>query len=43
MVNVIGAEIITGHNAIGQIPKGDLGAAFGFTQILGGYDGGQAE
>jgi S-(hydroxymethyl)glutathione dehydrogenase / alcohol dehydrogenase len=24
-------------------PKGDLGAAFGFTQLLGGYDGGQAE
>jgi S-(hydroxymethyl)glutathione dehydrogenase/alcohol dehydrogenase len=24
-------------------PKGDIGAAFGFTQLLGGYDGGQAE
>ncbi len=24
-------------------PKGDLGAVFGFTQLLGGYDGGQAE
>jgi S-(hydroxymethyl)glutathione dehydrogenase / alcohol dehydrogenase len=24
-------------------PKGELGAAFGYTQTLGGYDGGQAE
>jgi len=24
-------------------PKGDIGAAFGFTQLLGGYEGGQAE
>jgi S-(hydroxymethyl)glutathione dehydrogenase / alcohol dehydrogenase len=24
-------------------PKGELGASFGYTQILGGYDGGQAE
>jgi S-(hydroxymethyl)glutathione dehydrogenase / alcohol dehydrogenase len=24
-------------------PKGDLGAAYGYTQLLGGYDGGQAE
>jgi S-(hydroxymethyl)glutathione dehydrogenase / alcohol dehydrogenase len=24
-------------------PKGKLGAAFGYTQTLGGYDGGQAE
>jgi S-(hydroxymethyl)glutathione dehydrogenase / alcohol dehydrogenase len=24
-------------------PKGELGASFGYTQVLGGYDGGQAE
>ena len=24
-------------------PKGEVGAAFGYTQIMGGYDGGQAE
>jgi S-(hydroxymethyl)glutathione dehydrogenase/alcohol dehydrogenase len=24
-------------------PKGEVGAAFGYTQLLGGYDGGQAE
>jgi S-(hydroxymethyl)glutathione dehydrogenase / alcohol dehydrogenase len=24
-------------------PKGELGGAFGYTQLLGGYDGGQAE
>ena len=24
-------------------PKSDIGAAFGYTQLLGGYDGGQAE
>jgi S-(hydroxymethyl)glutathione dehydrogenase / alcohol dehydrogenase len=24
-------------------PKGEIGAAFGYTQLLGGYDGGQAE
>jgi hypothetical protein len=24
-------------------PKGDIGAAFSFTQLLGGYDGGQAD
>ena len=24
-------------------PKGELGASFGYTQTLGGYDGGQAE
>jgi S-(hydroxymethyl)glutathione dehydrogenase/alcohol dehydrogenase len=24
-------------------PKGELGGAFGYTQVLGGYDGGQAE
>lgn len=24
-------------------PKADIGAAFGYTQLLGGYDGGQAE
>src|SRR5215216_915064 len=24
-------------------PKGELGAPFGYTQLLGGYDGGQAE
>jgi S-(hydroxymethyl)glutathione dehydrogenase/alcohol dehydrogenase len=24
-------------------PKGELGGSFGYTQILGGYDGGQAE
>jgi S-(hydroxymethyl)glutathione dehydrogenase / alcohol dehydrogenase len=24
-------------------PKGELGASFGYTQLLGGYDGGQAE
>jgi len=27
----------------GNPKAGDLGAAFGFTQLLGGYDGGQAE
>jgi S-(hydroxymethyl)glutathione dehydrogenase/alcohol dehydrogenase len=24
-------------------PKGELGGSFGYTQVLGGYDGGQAE
>jgi S-(hydroxymethyl)glutathione dehydrogenase / alcohol dehydrogenase len=24
-------------------PKGEVGGAFGYTQLLGGYDGGQAE
>ena len=32
-----------GHNVIESNPKGEVGAAFGYTQLLGGYDGGQAE
>ena len=43
MVSVDGVEITNGLNAIGQIPEADMGSAFGYTQLLGGYDGGQAE
>jgi threonine dehydrogenase-like Zn-dependent dehydrogenase len=32
-----------GINAIDLILKGELGASFGYTQTVGGYDGGQAE